>query len=641
MKFLTLLVLLLLSAAPLRAAEPVAERTRFRAAYDAALAGRPTATGLARGLEQYPLYAYLDYLALKPRLSSLPVAQVEAFLAGEQNTYLGQRLRAEWLRQLGQLHQWPLLVRFAAKTSDPALGCLILRAEMETGQLRAVTPEVEALWLLGRSQNPACDPVFEHLRQLGALPEALVLRRVWLALGENRGQLASFLLRRFSGGAGNLDATLKQVATQPAQVLQLPGLRADTPRARAAIGLGLITLAATDPARAQALWREARGRYRFREREAGAILRAIALAAVNRQHPERRAMLANVPRSGVDATIERMRIREALQARDWVRLEAWTAEPAVTPANVLRWRYWHARALAEQGRSAEADTAFRAVAGERDYYGFLASDALQADYSLGHRPVAPSAEEAALSGANPGIARAREFYRLGLRAQAQQEWQWLITNLTKREVEVAAHLAHEWGWFDRAIIALGAVQSYDDLELRFPLLFEGPVRAAAKRRGLAPALVYSIIRGESAFVVDARSVAGALGLMQLLPGTAEETARHLGTAWRGTGDLLSPDKNILLGAEYLRRVMRQFGGSFPLAAAAYNAGPGRVKSWLPGSGCVPADIWVELIPFMETEGYVRRALFYAAIYEHRMGESMTPLSSRLAGITRAGATGSC
>ena len=227
-----------------------------------------------------------------------------------------------------------------------------------------------------------------------------------------------------------------------------------------------------------------------------------------------------------------------------------------------------------------------------------------------------------------------------LRTQAHQEWQWVITRLPKREVEVAAQLAHEWGWHDRAIIALGAVQSYDDLELRFPLLFESTVRSAAKRRNMPPALVYSIIRGESAFVVDARSVAGALGLMQLLPGTAAETARHLGMAWRSPNELLSPEKNIMLGSEYLRRVMRQFGGSFPLAAAAYNAGPGRVKSWLAKDSCAPPDVWVELIPFTETEGYVRRALFYAAIYEHRMGESMTPLSSRLAELTRKSANGS-
>lgn len=645
MKCRTLLVLLLICCASVRAAgtavEPVAERARFRPAYDAALAGRD-GRPLARGLETYPLYAYLDYLHLRGRLASLPVAQVEEFLRREGNTYLGERLRGDWLRQLGQLHQWSLLARFAVPTDNAILGCLHLRALRETGQLSAVTPVVEKLWLVGQSQAEACNESFEHLRRIGALDESLVLRRVWLALGAQRTSLAAFLLRRFAGvPTVQVDGLLKQKKLAPAQLLAQPALRDATPRTRALLGLVLVTLAGEDPGRAQALWRAARTRHTFAEAEAATILRAIALGAVNRQHPERRILLANVPPHGLDATVERARIREALAARDWRRLAEWTAEPAVTPANQLRWRYWHARALSELGEQAAATEAYGAVRQERDYYGFLASDRTGVEYTLGHRPVAPDAAERARMAENPGIQRAREFYRLGLRPQANQEWQWLITHLPKREVEIAAHFAHEWGWHDRAIIALGAVQSYDDIELRFPLLYEGFVRAAAKRRGLPAALVYSIIRGESAFVSDARSSAGALGLMQMLPSTGQETARHLGMPWKNSSELLSPEKNILLGSEYLRRVLRQFGGSFPLAAAAYNAGPGRVKSWLPKAGCVPADVWVELIPFTETEGYVRRALFYAAIYEHRMGERLTPLSDRLADLTPGGANGNC
>jgi soluble lytic murein transglycosylase len=636
MNFRILPCLLLLCAALVRADEPVAERSRFRAAYDAALAGRhDSAARAARGLEHYPLHAYIEYLALRQRLPSLPVAQVEAFLKKEQDTYLGDRLRGDWLRTLGQHHQWQLLVRFAVPTRDPILGCLALRARMETGQLTAVTPDVEALWLVGNSQSPACDPAFEHLRQRGLLSSRLALRRAWLALRENRPKLASFLLRRFAaGGSRGVDATVQKVAAKPADALQLAGLRTDSRLTRAILGYALVTLASQDPGRAQGLWRQARSRYRFADDEAAVILRAIALGAGTRQHPERRAMLANVPAGGVDASIERMRIREALQARDWVRLANWTAEPAVAPGNTLRWRYWHARALLEQGNSEAAAEAFGTLSRERDYYGFLASDRLGREYSLQNRPVAPTPEEYARVGSDRNLLRTREFYRLGLRPQANQEWQWLLANRPRRDVEIAAHFAGEWGWHDRAIIALGAAQSYDDLGLRFPLLFEDTVRATAKRRDMPPALVYSIVRGESAFVVDAKSVAGALGLMQLLPGTGEETARHLGVPWRNANDLLNPARNIDLGAAYLRRVMRQFGGSFPLAAAAYNAGPGRVKSWLPRLGCVPPDVWVELIPFVETEGYVRRALFYAAIYEHRMGEPMTSLSSRLANLAR-------
>lgn len=636
MNLRTLTVLLLLCATFADAAEPVAERSRFRTAYDAALAGRhETASAAARGLGDYPLRAYIEYLSLRDRLPSLPVAAVEAFLQAEQDTYLGERLRGDWLRTLGQQHQWQLLARYAVPTDNAILGCLALRARLETGRLAEVTPDVAKLWLVGSSQSAACDPVFEHLRGSGALTPALALERAWLALREGRPRLAGFVIRKFaSGGTKGISTVVQQVAAKPASALDIPLLREDTPLARAVLGFALVTLAADDAGRAQSLWRQARARHRYTNEEAAVVLRAIALAGCAQRRPERLAMLANVPAAGVDPAVERQRLREALLARDWKRLGDWTAAPAVAPANVLRWRYWHARALVERGKANAARRVFAALAKERDYYGFLAADRLGRAYSLGHAPVAPTPDELARVGADRNVLRSREFYRLGLRAQANQEWQWLLFHRPRRDVEVAAWLAREWGWHDRAIVALGAVQSYDDLELRFPLLHEDVVRAAARRRGLPAAVVYSIIRGESAFVVDAKSGAGAMGLMQLLPATAAETARHLGLRWQGASELLRPERNIDVGSAYLGSVMARFGDSFPLAAAAYNAGPGRVKSWLPRIGCVPSDIWVELIPFPETEGYVRRALFYAAVYEHRMGEAITSLSHRMAGIAR-------
>ena len=126
-----------------------------------------------------------------------------------------------------------------------------------------------------------------------------------------------------------------------------------------------------------------------------------------------------------------------------------------------------------------------------------------------------------------------------------------------------------------------------------------------------------------------------------MPATAAETARRTGIALNDPSDVLAPEKNIALGSAYLRQVMGQFESNFALAAAAYNAGPGRVKSWLPKRSCVPADVWVEAIPFAETEAYVRRALFYAAIYEKHLGMSISRLSSELTAFTLAGQVDHC
>ena len=97
----------------------------------------------------------------------------------------------------------------------------------------------------------------------------------------------------------------------------------------------------------------------------------------------------------------------------------------------------------------------------------------------------------------------------------------------------------------------------------------------------------------------------------------------------------------MIGSAYLKQVLDRFGGSFSMAAAAYNAGPHRVRSWLPASGCVPADIWVDTIPFTETRRYVRRASFYATVYQWRLDEPIARISSRLTAVDAQGMTQQC
>jgi soluble lytic murein transglycosylase len=138
-----------------------------------------------------------------------------------------------------------------------------------------------------------------------------------------------------------------------------------------------------------------------------------------------------------------------------------------------------------------------------------------------------------------------------------------------------------------------------------------------------------VIRQESAFNKDARSHAGAMGLMQLMPKTGRVTARKYDIPLASTRKLFEPDKNISIGSAYLKQVMEQYDNSIVLASAAYNAGPHRVRRWLPESGSRRADSWIALIPFTETRKYVQRVLAYAAIYDWRMQRRITPLQKHM------------
>ena len=216
----------------------------------------------------------------------------------------------------------------------------------------------------------------------------------------------------------------------------------------------------------------------------------------------------------------------------------------------------------------------------------------------------------------PSAKRAFEFYYLGRYLEARREWRYWLTQLNNREKLVAAKLANENGWFDRAIFTLSQVGYLDDVELRFPKAFDKKINQHAKKQAINPAWAFAIARRESSFMTDARSPVGAKGLMQLMPKTAKQLKR--GSVSRKY--LYNADNNIKLGTKYLRKLLDKNKGNHVLATASYNAGPYRVNRWLKNSKAMPADIWIETIPYKETRNYVKSVLAYQEIYQHKPGQ---------------------
>ena len=629
-------ILLMVLALPALAA-PTDIDLRFKQAYAAAKAGGKHATPVPRDLDDHLLFPYLQYESLRQRLASLPVAEVEAFLAANKGTYVEARLLDAWLRQLGRLNQWALYERFYRPSTDADLACIALLAQLKLGKLTEMTRAARLLWLSSRAQSAACEPVFEAMRERGLLDQPLVLERFWLAVRDNRLQFAAHVLHAFAGGDASFRQRVDALSRRPREAGSLPKLPSGSALNRALTGFAVAQLAPHDAEGARKLWLARTRNGSFTNTERAAVARLLAIHAMGQKAPSALAALDDIPSTDGDEQLERIRLREALRLRDWQRVLRWTSGKGATASSGLRLAYWRARAQEALGQGEEATTGFAALAAQRDYYGFLAADRLGRQYAVNDRPIRPDTREVKGVQAVVGIRRAQAFEKLGFRDEAGREWQWTVNQLSRREVEVAARLAQEWGWNDRAIWALTRIEAYDDLEIRFPVLFKPSVAAAARQTELSPARIFGIIRLESAFMVNAKSPVGAMGLMQLMPATGKETARRLGLRVRKPTELLDPELNIRLGSTYLRQVVRQFGGNFALAAAAYNAGPSRVKSWLPANGCVPADLWVDTIPFQETEAYVRRALFYTAIYEYRLGLPMSSLGEHLVAVNPSGA----
>jgi len=167
---------------------------------------------------------------------------------------------------------------------------------------------------------------------------------------------------------------------------------------------------------------------------------------------------------------------------------------------------------------------------------------------------------------------------------------------------------------------LGQAKYWDDVEIRFPIKHLKTIEKNAKKRDLTAPLVLALVRQESAFNTTATSPAGAMGLMQLMPATAKQAARHHNIAYRERSQLYQPKTNIAIASAYYSDLLKRFKGNRILASAAYNAGPHRVDQWLKRSaGQLPFDVWMEIIPYNETRAYVRNILMYSVIYSRKMG----------------------
>ncbi|MBS4051110.1 MAG: transglycosylase SLT domain-containing protein, partial [Methylomonas sp.] len=283
-----------------------------------------------------------------------------------------------------------------------------------------------------------------------------------------------------------------------------------------------------------------------------------------------------------------------------------------------KWQYWQARALTETGQPQQAAAIFQAIAAHRGFYAFLAADYLRQDIQLNHRPVTATEREVGALEKSSAFQVIDELLAIDRKSEAVGQWRHAIADLDNRQLQVAAKLAQDRQWPSMAIFTLAKAQHWDDMELRFPLWFNNQIQSNAGRNQLDPALVFALIRQESAFDEFAGSPAGAIGLMQVMPKTARQIAGELRQDWNNDFNLLNPDINIRYGSYYFKKVLDQFGGHFVLAAAAYNAGANRIKQWLPKDQDLPADIWIETIPYKETRGYVSSVLMYALIYQQRL-----------------------
>jgi len=589
---------------------------------------------LLKKLNNYPLKGYLEYRFIRPRIKKVSYAEIRGFLQRNADSPISHRMRAVWLYSLAHRRKWKIFLQEYRDANEKPLMCYHLRARLKTEPYEQVKDEIQTMWLVGESQPSACDPAFKIWTDKGGITTDLVWERIRLAMKKRKLSLAGYLARYLKAEDRQWVERWQRMHRRPARELKKSVYKQDLPVVRDIIRHGLRRLARVDAESAMKQWERLKHRHAFSQHELIMTDLDIALAAAYQFKPQAYQWLSTVPAQALNESAREWQIRAALNVRDWKAvLDSLGALPPVEQ-QLQRWQYWKARALNASGNIVQAEQIYSVLAGERDYHGFLAADRLSQPYVVNDKAVPFNQEELDTISKIPGITRARELYALGMRVDARREWHHVTKKLNKRELQLAAVLADQWGWHDRAILTVARGKHFDDLALRFPIVFRKQVEKHARRYKVETAWIYGILRQESAFMTDARSSAGALGLMQLLPYTARRVARRIKSPLRRTRDLLNPNRNIRLGTAHLKRVLDRNQGNYTLATASYNAGSQRVKQWKPEKNKmpVPADIWVETVPFNETRDYIKRVLFYTAIFEKRLGNPITPLSIRMPDI---------
>jgi soluble lytic murein transglycosylase len=604
--------------------------------------------------QRHMLASWIDYWELGNRLAQAQQADLDAFYARWPGTYVEDRLRNDWLLELGRRRDWANFVREYPRfrmNDDREVSCYALLTEhldaQQAGRTLPASFKARALeaWDGQRDLDDGCALMALTLYEAKVFGAADAWRRARLAAEANRPRVVRMATAL---AAPALQAQVNSALDKPA--LYLNAGATVTNRAQAEVAtLALIRVAANEPEVAANLlagrWQERlpRDLSAWAWSQAG---RSAALKLSPDAAAYYRSAWAEAERAGdamptwsdeTFAWAARAALRTQGGSERWPAVQRAIDHLSAAEQRDPAWRYWKARAQRETAapgaagdrQSSQALAALRQLGGELHFYGKLASEDLGQPFAVPHKPQPLTEAERQAARNHPGLTRALQLIALGLRSEGVREWNFSLRGMNDRALLAAAERACEREVWDRCINTSDRTRHEIDLEQRFPMPFRQDVVASARDIGLDPAYVYGLIRQESRFIMDARSHVGASGLMQLMPSTARWTARKIGLPYSAE-QITERAVNLKLGTSYLKMVLDDFDGSQAMAAAAYNAGPSRPRRWREGVTIEPA-IWAENIPFNETRDYVKKVLSNATVYAAMLaGQRQSPAPAPLA-----------
>ena len=583
----------------------------------------------AHKLKNYALASFVQYWQLSLNIDAAQPDEINDFLEHHSDSFVADRLRAEWLKSLGKQKQWALFQAAYPQlvNEDTDITCYQLQARLASAANdNGPLSEAKRLWFSSSDLPTSCNPLFERLADEQLLSVDDIFTRLRLALEAGNVSVARYVTQYLPDKYQSGVKPLETVAENPARFLEKHAYDLTTRAGQEMVIFAVHRIARTDPEAAINHWEPIKARFSPEERAYVASQIALHLA---RQHmPDALTWFGYAQDAPLNDLQLAWKARAAMRSKHWHTLLSAIGAMSASDQRRPEWRYWKARAIKATGKPVAADEQFAQLSREHNFYGQLASEELGAVIEPLVVTYKPTEEEIKTIASIPALQRALALYRLNLRAEGTREWLWAIRAFDDKQLLAAAELARRNELYDRAINTADRTQQLHDFGLRYPAPHRDTMQTYTKRLNLDDAWVYGLMRQESRFISVAKSSVGAAGMMQLMPATARWAAKKIGMKSFSIGIVHQLDTNFALGTYYMKHVLDSFNGNPVLATAAYNAGPGRARRW---QDVKPMDAaaYVESIPFTETRDYVKKVMSNSAYYAARFGDPLTSLKKRL------------
>ncbi|XCW71094.1 murein transglycosylase [Kosakonia cowanii] len=580
-------------------------------------------------LQTYPLYPYLQYRQITDDLMSEPALTVTQFVQQYPTLPAARTLKNRFVNELARRQDWQGLLAFSPdKPTTTEAQCNYYFAKWNSGQADEAWAGAKDLWLSGKSQPNACDQLFGAWRASGKQDPLAYLERIRLAMKAGNTRLVTLLANQMPPDYQTISSAIVTLANDPMTVMSFATTTGATDFTRQMAAEAFESVARQDVENARLMIPLLAQAQKLNEEQTQQLRETVAWRLMGNDVTSEQARWRDdtIMRSQSVSLLER-RVRMALSNGDRRGLNTWLSRLPMEAKEKDEWRYWQADLLLERGRENDAKEILHALMQQRGFYPMAAAQRLGEAYQLKIDKADGNVDPTLLQSTE--MARVRELMYWKMDNTARGEWANLVSSRSQQQQAQLARYAFEQQWWDLSVQATISGKLWDQLEERFPLAYRDLYTRYTGDKQISPSYAMAISRQESAWNPTARSPVGASGLMQIMPATATHTVKMFSIpGYSNSSQLFDPETNIKIGTSYLQYVYQQFGDNRIFASAAYNAGPGRVRSWLNNSGGkLDAVAFIESIPFSETRGYVKNVLAYDAYYRYFLQDEKATILS--------------